>query len=268
MISQLEGLGAVVIAGLRGVGNVALLFADVVTWIGRCVRDWELPADWRTIVWQLYFIGVQSLPVVLTTGAFTGMVLSYNSYFELQRLGVTSWVGPLVAESLVEQLGPVLAGLMLAGRVGGAMAAELGTMAVTEQVDALRTMGVNPVRYLVVPRVVACTLLTPILSTFATAVGILAGFALAIYGLGSDPHFMWKETVKFVAPFDFFMGMTKAAVFGCGIALICCHKGLNTRGGAEGVGKATTDANVESCIFILIANLILTMVLMMIDPTA
>jgi len=268
MISEMQALGNAVFAGLRGIGSVALLFADVLAWIGHSIRQRKLPADVRSLVWQLYFIGVQSLPVVLTTGAFTGMVLAYNSYFELNRLGVESWVGPLVAESLVEQLGPVLAGLMLAGRVGGSMAAELGTMNVTEQVDALRTMGVDPVRYLIVPRVVACTMLTPLLSGFATAVGILSGFCLAIYGLGADAHYMWKETVKFVAPFDFFMGLTKAAVFGCGIALICCYKGIHTRGGAEGVGKATTEANVASCIFILISNLVLTMILMSIDPTA
>ncbi len=266
MIAEVQALGSTVVAGLRGIGNVSMLLIRVLAWIWYSLRKLELPADFRSIVWQLYFVGVQSLPVVLTTGAFTGMVLAYNSYYELNRLGVNSWVGPLVAEALIQQLGPVLAGLMLAGRVGGAMAAELGTMNVTEQVDALRTMGVDPVRYLVVPRVIACTLLTPILSTFATTIGIVAGFSLAIYGLGSDSHFMWIQTQNFVVPFDYFMGVTKAAVFGCGIALICCYKGINTRGGAEGVGKSTTDANVASCIFILISNLVLTMILMRMGP--
>lgn len=260
-------LGRTVVNGVRGVGAVFFLFLNVLKWIGRAVRDPRARPDFRVVMWQMYFVGVQSLPVVLTTGAFTGAVLAYRSFFQFKELGVTSWVGPLVAVSLVEQLGPVLAGLMLAGRVGGAMAAELGTMAVTEQIDALRTMGTDPVNYLVVPRVVACTLLTPVLTAFASAIGILSGFSLTIYGLGASYHFMMKETASFLTWYDFFSGLTKASVFGCCIALICCHKGITTRGGAEGVGKATTEANVASCITILIVNMFLTMILLLFDPT-
>jgi phospholipid/cholesterol/gamma-HCH transport system permease protein len=252
-------LGTVVVSGLRGTGRVALLFVDVIRWMLHSAPDR------RVLTWQLYFVGVQSLPVILTTGAFTGMVLAYNSYFEFLRLGVASWTGPLVAKALVKQLGPVLAGLMLAGRVGGAMAAELGTMNVTEQIDALKTMGTDPVKYLVVPRVIACTLMTPVLTAFAMAIGIAAGFWLTIHGLGAESHFIWEQTRDFMDTYDYVQGLIKSAFFGCSIALICCYKGLGTRGGAEGVGKATTEANVASCICVLISNMFLTMITMMFE---
>jgi phospholipid/cholesterol/gamma-HCH transport system permease protein len=260
MLAQIGAVGSVITEGLCGVGRVAYLFLDTLRWLVRA------KPMWRVMLWQMYFVGVQSIPVVVTTGAFSGMVLAYESFFQFEKLGVTSWVGPLVAVSLVSQLGPVLAGLMLAGRVGGSMAAELGTMAVTEQIDALETMGVDPVYYLVVPRVFACTTLMPLLNAIATFIGIAAGFSLTIYGLGADAHFLFKETFKFLDWYDFFVGFVKAGVFGCLMALICCYKGINTRGGAEGVGKATTQANVASCITILMMNLFLTMVLMMFDP--
>jgi len=249
------------LGGLHFAGEVLLLG-------GRTLRALARPrraapgferAQWLR---QCWFVGIESLPVVLTTGAFTGMVLAYSSYFQLERLSVTSWTGPLLAKSLVTQLGPVLAGLMLAGRVGCAMTAELGTMAVTEQVDALRTMGVDPVRHLVLPRTLACLFGAPLLTGFAMVVGIAAGFALAIYGLGAEPHFMIEQTKAWMVPWDYAMGLGKAAFFGLAIALICCLRGLQARGGAEGVGAATTGANVAACITILVSNLFLTMLLM------
>lgn len=261
MIAVLERFGTVVTDGLCMVGQVALLLVDSIRWLLR------KSVNWPVLVRQAYFIGVESIPVVITTGAFSGMVLAYQSYFQFLKLGVTSWVGPLVAVALVSQLGPVLAGLMLAGRVGGSMAAELGTMAVTEQIDALETMGVNPTHYLVVPRVLACTLLTPVLNIFATATGILAGFGLSIAGLGVSYHFMVQQTLSFITYYDFLIGAVKAAAFGCTLSLICCYKGINTRGGAEGVGKSTTEANVYSCITILMLNLFLTMVMILFDPS-
>lgn len=255
MLGVVEKTGVFVTGILRDVGDVTLLFLAVLGSLRR-----SLP-PWRELVKQSYFVGVESLPVILTTGAFVGMVLSYESYGQLSRLGVTSWIGPLVTNSLVLQLGPVLSGVMLAGRVGSAMTAELGTMAVTEQIDALRTMGVNPVSYLVAPRVIASTLLCPLLTGFAILCGVIAGYGLSVYGLGVNAHYMWVHTQEFLDPFDFFQGLSKASVFGCSMALICCYKGINTRGGAEGVGKSTTASNVETCIAILVLNLFLTMVL-------
>lgn len=254
-MNALTKIGDFCLNSVADAGKVVMLLVAVIRSLFQ-----GLP-DYRATVKACYFIGVQSLPVVLTTGAFTGMVLAYESYGQLSRLGVTSWVGPLVANSLVLQLGPVLTGVMLAGRVGAAMAAELGTMAVTEQVDALRTMGVNPVRYLVTPRVLAATFLAPILTGFSIFLGVVAGFSLCIWGLGAEPHYLWTNTQMFLRPYDFFEGLTKAGVFGGVMALICCEKGINTRGGAEGVGKSTTSANVQTCISILLLNLFLTMLL-------
>ena len=248
-------LGAQVEEGIRGVGRVVLLFYEVLRW---SVRG---SPDRRVLVQQLSFIGVESLPVIITTGAFTGMVLAYSSYAELSGLGVGSWVGPLVAKGLTQQLAPTLAGIMLAGRVGCAMAAELGYMAVSEQIDALKTMGTNPVRYLVVPRVFAFTTMTPLLTGFAMLIGITGGIGLCVFVLGAEWHYMWNETQAWMYTYDFFRGMTKGLVFGLTTALICCYKGLNATGGAQGVGKATTEANVASCITILVANLFLTMLL-------
>jgi phospholipid/cholesterol/gamma-HCH transport system permease protein len=256
MLTFLWSIGNRALGIFRGVGEVTLLLLDVIRWI---VWSWPPRA---IVVRQLYFVGVESLPVVATTGAFTGMVLAYQSHEQFATLGIVSWTGPLVAKSLIMQLGPVLAGVMLAGRVGCAMAAELGTMVVTEQVDALKTMGADPVKYLVMPRVVAFTLMTPVLTGFAMAVGIAAGFALTIYGQGAEAHFMWEQTKILVVNYDFVQGLLKALFFGMGIALICCLRGLATRGGAEGVGQATTEANVYSCIYILVSNLFLTILLL------
>jgi phospholipid/cholesterol/gamma-HCH transport system permease protein len=189
------------------------------------------------------------------------MVLAYATYPEFARLGVTSWVGPIVSKGLVLQLAPTLSGIMLAGRVGCAMAAELGYMSVSEQIDALKTMGVNPIKYLVLPRVLAFMTMTPLLTAFAMVIGIAGGLMLAVYGLGAEWHYIWTKTLDFMEPYDFFRGISKGFFFGMTNALICCYKGMNARGGAEGVGKATTEANVAACITILVMNLFLTMVL-------
>jgi len=250
-----ERTGAFVTGILSEAGQVVLLLVAII----KSLRH-ALP-PWKQVVKQAYFIGVESMPVIITTGAFVGMVLAYEAYGQLSRLGVTSWIGPLVTNSLVLQLGPVLSGVMLAGRVGSAMTAELGTMAVTEQIDALRTMGVEPVNYLAAPRVLTATILCPLLTGFAILFGVLAGYGLCVYGLHVNAHYMWVHTQEFLDPFDFFQGLTKASVFGCSMALISCHRGIHTRGGAEGVGKSTTAANVETCITIIVLNLFVTMLL-------
>ncbi len=254
MLGFIEKTGNFIITFLCDIGNIVVLLLKVI----RSLRRSRPP--FRELIKQGYFIGVESTPVILTTGAFVGMVIAYESYGQLSRLGVTSWIGPLVTNSLVLQLGPVLSGVMLAGRVGSAMTAELGTMAVTEQIDALKTMGVNPRSYLVAPRVIMATILTPALTAFAILIGIFAGYSLCIYGFGVNAHDMWVHTKEFLKPLDFAQGLSKAAAFGCVMSLICCHKGITTRGGAEGVGKATTSSNVQTCIAILMLNLLLTMI--------
>lgn len=254
-LQYFNNIGLHVTEGIRGIGSVIFLLKETIKWA------LSSTLDRKVIIRQLYFVGVQSLPVVLTTGAFTGMVLAYSTYYEFQRLGVTSWVGPLVSKGLTQQLAPTLAGLMLAGRVGCAMAAELGYMSVSEQIDALKTMGVNPVKYLVVPRVIAFTTMTPLLTAFAMLIGVTGGLGLAIYGLGAESHYIWTKTIDFMEPFDFIRGMIKGLIFGLSTSLICCYKGMNASGGAEGVGTATTQSNVASCIAILVLNLFLTMIL-------
>lgn len=255
MAMYVTNIGSQIHAGVRGVGEVAFLFMETLRWMLKA-----RPSR-KVLVQQLYFVGVQSLPVILTTGAFTGMVLAFSTYEEFQRLGVTSWVGPLVSKGLTQQLAPVLAGLMMAGRVGCAMAAELGYMSISEQVDALKTMGANPVNYLVVPRVIASTAMAPILTAFAMLIGVGAGMGLTVYGLGAEPHFIWTQTEDFMTGYDIIRGLIKATAFGLTNSLIACYKGLHARGGAEGVGKATTEANVASCITVLVLNLFLTMIL-------
>lgn len=255
MLGFVEKTGDFITTFFRDIGNIVILFFAVL----KSLRRSRPP--FKELIKQGYFIGVESTPVILTTGAFVGMVLAYEAYGQLSRLGVTSWIGPLVTNSLVLQLGPVLSGVMLAGRVGSAMTAELGTMAVTEQIDALRTMGVNPVSYLIAPRVLMATILSPVLTGFAILIGVFAGYSLCIYGFGVNAHDMWVHTKEFLVPLDFFQGLSKASAFGCVMALICCHKGITTRGGAEGVGKSTTSSNVQTCIAILMLNLLLTMII-------
>ncbi|MCC8167403.1 MAG: ABC transporter permease, partial [Planctomycetes bacterium] len=166
----------------------------------------------------------------------------------------------------VWQLGPVLVGRMLAGRGGCSITAEIGTMNVTEQVDALDTMGTDPVRYLVLPRVLASFFMTPVLTVFAMLIGIIAGLFMTVFILGAEWHFQWAQIEDWMVPYDYVQGLSKGLVFGVTISLICCRNGLKTTGGAEGVGKATTAANVSSCIAILILNLVMSILLFYFEP--
>ena len=260
MLKHIIALGAAVSDGIRGVGQIAILFFQCLRWLTKG------PPYMRETIQQFYFIGVQSIPVILTTGAFTGAVLAYTSYNQFVTLGVDSWTGAIVAKAQVWQLGPVLVGLMLAGRVGCSITAEIGTMNVTEQVDALDTMGTDPVRYLVLPRVLASIFMTPVLTVFAMFIGIIAGLVMTVFILGAVWHFQWTQIEDWMIPYDYVQGLSKGLVFGVTIALICCRNGLKTTGGAEGVGKATTSANVSSCIAILILNLIMSIILFYAQP--
>ncbi|MDR3078403.1 MAG: ABC transporter permease [Planctomycetota bacterium] len=260
MLRCVTSLGNAVLDGLRGVGEVIMLLARCLAWLPR-----GLPYK-REVIQQFYFIGVQSLPVIITTGAFTGAVLAYTSYNQFLALGVESWAGAIVAKAQVWQLGPVLVGLMLAGRVGCSITAEIGTMNVTEQIDALSTMGTDPVRYLVLPRVLASFCMTPVLTVFAMMIGILAGLFMTIFVLGAEGHYQWVHISEWMVAYDYIQGISKGLIFGIAISLICCRSGLRTRGGAEGVGKATTSANVSSCIAILILNLVMSIILFYAQP--
>ncbi|MEM9291248.1 MAG: ABC transporter permease [Acidobacteriota bacterium] len=240
---------------LSEVGRVAILFGQVIAWTPRA------PFDWRQLLRQMVRVGVDSVPVVALTALFTGMVMALQSYRVLVRFSAEGYVGSLVALSMVRELAPVLGALMIAGRCGSAMGAELGTMRVTEQIDALEVLATNPVHYLVVPRVWATTLTLPLLVGLADVIGIYGGYLVAVVMMGSNPVTYMDNSFQFMGLSDVSSGLVKAAVFGLLISLVGCAKGFHTRGGAAGVGRATTRAVVLGSICVLIADFFLTKVL-------
>lgn len=217
------------------------------------------PPQARVIVPLMTEIGLRSVGVVLATGAFVGMVLAVQIYNQLHKMGAEASAGPIINLSIVAELGPVLAAIILAGRVGGAMAAELGTMKVTEQIDALRTLGADPVVYLVTPRFIACFLLVPILTLYSDAIGVLGGYVMSVKFYGISDHFYWEQTRQFLEMWDVFVGIAKSFFFGGAIGLICCYKGFQAEQGAEGVGRATTNAFVAAFITILVGNFFMSL---------
>jgi len=214
-----------------------------------------------TLVSTCYAVGVMSVPVVFVTGFFIGMVLAVQAYGQYHNLGLDTWLGSMIHQSMIRELGPVLAATMLAGRVGSAMAAELGTMRVTEQIDALACLGVDPVHYLVVPRFLACVLLIPPLTILADAAGILgaATICLTIYRI--DPHHYWQHGRDMIDVWDVLLNLVKPVVFGGFIALISCHRGFHCKGGSQGVGRAATQAFVWSFLAILVLDFFLGLVI-------
>lgn len=237
---------------LSAVGEYALLIAGV-TWV--TIRR---PPSWTLIRDQLYNIGVLSLPVVAITGFSTGMVLAAQSFFQLSDKGLASATGLMVAKAMLVELGPVLTAFMVTGRVGAAMCAELGTMRVTEQIDALRSMSVNPLRYLVAPRFIAGIFMMPFLSIFSSVMGIVGGYIVAVSYYKMAPNAYLDPLPTHITNYDIVSGMIKAFVFGIIIVTISCYKGLSTQGGAAGVGRSTTNSVVISYSFILIINFLLT----------
>lgn len=213
----------------------------------------------RTLLPVCYDIGVKSVPVVVVTGVFIGMVLAVQAYAQFHAIGLDTMLGSMLNVSVIRELGPVLAAVMLAGRVGGAMAAELATMRVSEQIDALACLGVNPVHHLVTPRLVACVLLIPLLTAVADAAGVAgsAFICLGVYDI--EPAHYWKHSREGVGLWDVGTGLAKATVFGAFIALISCHRGFHSAAGAAGVGRASTQAFVLSFIAILAADFVLAM---------
>ncbi|MDR0327504.1 MAG: ABC transporter permease [Planctomycetaceae bacterium] len=236
---------------LAYLGNFALFSYQTFLWL-----VWKLPRR-EQIVHSFYTIGVLSLPVVMLTGMFIGMVLAVQTFAQFQQLGMESILGGVISLSLVRELGPVLAATMLAGRVGSSIAAELGTMRVTEQVDALSSMGVNPIHYLVVPRFLACLILIPALTIIADTTGVFGGAFYCVYVLDINAHHYWEQAGDFVSLFDVFVGMLKSVFFGGIISLISCHQGFQCAEGAEGVGKAATQSFVFSFVAILLLDLLL-----------
>jgi phospholipid/cholesterol/gamma-HCH transport system permease protein len=217
------------------------------------------PPSWGLIRDQLYNIGLLSLPVVSITGLSTGMVLAAQSFFQLADKGLASATGIMVGKAMMTELGPVLTAFMVTGRIGSAMCAEIGTMKVTEQLDALRSMSVDPLSYLVSPRIIASTVMMPLLTLFSTLTGMLGGFIIASYFFDMAPVSYFGGMQIYITYFDFATGLVKAVVFGIFIGSICCFKGLTANGGAAGVGKATTNSVVIAYTCILIFNFLLTL---------
>ena len=229
---------------------------------------------WRTMLWlttrwprretllpNFYQVGVLSLPVIALTGTFIGMVMAVQSYFQFHQFRLETLLGSIINMTLVRELGPVLAATMLAGRVGSAMAAELGTMRVTEQIDALDSMGANPIHYLVVPRFIACLSMIPTLTIMANFMGVSGGYFYSVVILGIDRLHYWQNAAQFVGVWDVFTGVFKSLFFGATIALISCHRGFQCSPGAEGVGRAATSSFVYSFVIILILDLGLNIIL-------
>ena len=242
-----------IIEWLEGLGRLTLLVREAVTSL------LTFKVAWRDLLYQVYFVGVKSQSVVLITGAFTGMVLGAQTYFQFHKVKMDTATLAVVSVSMCSELGPVLTGLMVAGRVGAAIAAELGTMRVTEQIDALRTLATHPVDYLVVPRLLALHIALPLLTGEAIALGIAAGRVVGVNLLGIDKTYLWVNMLKYTNTSDVVVGMIKAFIFGGIVAVIGCYKGMTCGEGAEGVGRATTEAVVYSSITILITNFFLTL---------
>jgi len=241
---------------LDNVGNIVSLTWRTVVWLFRP------PFRMSQMVAMAEFIGVQSIFIVALTGTFSGMVLALQTTHALRAFGAEGRVGGLVAASLTRELAPVFSAIMVTARAGSAMAAELGNMRVTEQIDAIATMGVNPVQYLLSPRLVAAVVMVPLLCVLYTTVGMIGAYLVAVVMLGGDTGIFFQSVRDISQPIDLFMGLIKAGVFGFIVSSVSCRHGFFAAGGARGVGVATTRAVVESCVAILVANYLLTQALL------
>ncbi|MEY4179728.1 MAG: hypothetical protein RLY70_3302 [Planctomycetota bacterium] len=251
----LADLGALIVDATSAIGGFAIFSGRTLAWLAT-----RFPRG-DTLWPNFYQVGVLSLPVVALTGTFIGMVLAVQSYAQFRALGLETRLGAVINMSLVRELGPVLAATMLAGRVGSAMSAELGTMRVTEQIDALASMGANPIQHLVVPRLLACLFMIPTLVIMADFMGVVGGYFYSVVILGIDQHHYWRNSEQFVGNFDLFSGVFKSLFFGATIALVGCYRGFHCAAGAEGVGRAATAAFVISFVLILLLDLLLGIML-------
>jgi phospholipid/cholesterol/gamma-HCH transport system permease protein len=254
VLDPVQGLGAAILSFLEKTGEMVIFISRAVL---HCFTPPYFPLQLRR---QLIDIGYYSLPVVGMTALFTGMVLALQSYTGFTRFNAESAIAGVVVLSVTRELAPVLAGLMVAGRVGAAIAAEIGTMRVTEQIDALTTLSVNPFKYLIAPRVIAGTLMLPVLVFIGDIIGVFGGFVVAIYNLDFSKASYLSQTWDILETMDVVSGLVKAGVFGFIVAIMGCYHGFNSQRGAQGVGAATTNAVVSSSILILIFNYMLTQI--------
>lgn len=237
-------------------------FAGLTAWWFLRVRRWFRV---HLLAPQLYAVGVASIPVVAITGAFIGMVIALETFAQFEALGQEGRLGGVINISVTKQIGPVLAAVMVAGRVGCALAAELGTMRVTEQLDAMRAMATDPIPYLVVPRFFACLVMTPVLTIYSDVLGVWGGWMITVGWFGVSSYEYWEFTAQFVGWWEPTSGLIKSVLFGGSIGLIACYKGFNCEAGAAGVGRAATEAFVASFLAIIALNLVLAQFLNMVD---
>lgn len=239
----------------RMIENIGEVFRFIVLGV---LSTFHRPFYAKLLLQQLMSVGYYSLPVVGLTTLFSGMVMALQTYSGFSGIGVEATLPRVVSIAIVRELAPVLAGLMLAGRVGAAMTAELGTMRVTEQIDAMHTLGINPLRYLVAPRVLACTIALPLLVLLGDSLGIFGGYLIAAYKLGFNPAYFIENVLSSLQWIGVLSGLCKAAAFGFTLSFMGCFFGFHSRGGAAGVGVATTNAVVISSILILMLNFLIT----------
>ncbi len=237
---------------LDELGGMAILFRDAT------IASFARPFEWREVVYQLEQMGVRSVSIALITAVFVGMVMTVQFAFGLERFGATDYVGRVIGLSITRELAPSLTALVVGSRIGSGMAAEIGSMAVTEQIDAIRALGADPVKKLVTPRLIACVILIPVLALFADVVGFGGAMVVANLQLDTPMGFFLRTALESINMQDFMSGLGKAPFFGVSIAMIGCYYGMHTRGGTEGVGRATTRTVVVSAISILIADFMLT----------
>ncbi len=253
-------IGAAAVKTVNGVGHVGQFGRFAWRSSMASLRSATMSETYPLIWAQMLIIGVRSVPVIMITGAFVGMTLAVQAYDQLAGMGLEEHLGVLINVSVVKELGPVLAAVMLAGRIGGALTAELGTMNVTDQIDAIESMGTDPVRYLVAPRVLACLLLTPALIIYADLLGIIGGYFVSVIQLDINARAYWSFSAYGVELWDVACGVVKGFFFGGSIAVISCYKGFNCNRGAQGVGQACTEAFVASFIAILMIDFALVVI--------
>ncbi|WP_428386260.1 MlaE family ABC transporter permease [Mucisphaera sp.] len=254
MIRQLAGFGAAIQYNIAQFGIFTQFCLAATWWTGRWFTGRGRLA---LLMPQFYSVGTRSIPVVMLVGLFVGAVLGVEAYDQFAAIGQESRLGGIIGVSVLRQIGPVLAAVMIAGRVGGAVSAELGSMKVTEQIDAIRVMGADPIDYLVVPRVLACVVMVPILTVFSNLLGVYGGHLVCVNGFGVDAREYWDFASRFIGNWDIFTGLGKSLIFGLAIGMIACYKGFHCGSGAQGVGRAATDAFVTSFIAIIVLNFFL-----------
>jgi phospholipid/cholesterol/gamma-HCH transport system permease protein len=257
MLKALENLGARTVETLEATGNFGVFAAKTLAGFAAAAVS---PRRWRGLPHHMFSIGVMSVPMVMLTGLFVGMVLAVGSFNNFAALGMAEKIGGLINGAVVKEVGPVLAATMLAGRVGGALTAELGTMRVTEQIDALRVMGTDPIRQLSVPRFLGCFLMIPFLTAYTDIAGMVGGYVIVVgyFGVGSEDYINNCFVLTYV--YDVWTGLAKSLFFGATIGLVSCYKGFHCGPGAAGVGRACTEAFVASFAAVLAENFLLAVI--------